>query len=66
MNDVSNLSFGSHHANGNWTGLLDELQHNHIHVIPHLLMDNNKRNVADFTQPFATLGYLIFITSTLK
>jgi hypothetical protein len=66
VNDVSNLSLGLYQANGNWTGLLDELQHHHIHVIPQLLMDNNRRNIADFTQPFATLGYLIFIISTLK
>ncbi|XP_033607875.1 uncharacterized protein LOC111865832 isoform X4 [Cryptotermes secundus] len=56
VNDVSNLNFDLHRSNGNWTALLDELQHHHIHVIPHLLMDNNRRNVADFTQPFATLG----------
>jgi hypothetical protein len=61
VNDVSNLSLGLPQANGNWTGLLGELQHKHMHVIPQLLMDNSRRNVADFSQPFAMLGYVIFI-----
>ncbi|XP_033607874.1 glutamate receptor ionotropic, kainate 4 isoform X3 [Cryptotermes secundus] len=63
VNDVSNLNFDLHRSNGNWTALLDELQHHHIHVIPHLLMDNNRRNVADFTQPFATLGVQLMVKS---
>lgn len=61
MNNVSNLSLGLPQANGNWTGLLGELQHGRVHVIPQLLMDNSRRNVADFSQPFTKLGYLIFI-----
>jgi hypothetical protein len=32
-----------------------------MHVIPQLLMDNSRRNIADFSQPFGMLGYLIFI-----
>lgn len=63
MNNVSNLSLGSPQADGNWTGVLGELQHRRMHVIPQLLMDNSRRNIADFSQPFGMLGYLIFIIS---
>jgi len=63
VNDVSNLSLGIPQGNGKWTGLLGELQNGHMHVIPQLLMQNNRRNVVDFTQPFATLGYFIFMTT---
>jgi len=56
VNDVSNLSLGVPQGNGKWTGLLGELQNGHMHVIPQLLMENNRRNVLDFTQPFATVG----------
>ncbi|KDR08390.1 hypothetical protein L798_00803, partial [Zootermopsis nevadensis] len=63
VNDVSNLSLGLHQANDNLTSLLSELQHKHLHVIPHLLMDNSRRNIADFSQPFAMLGVQLVVKS---
>ncbi|GFG28370.1 hypothetical protein Cfor_01747 [Coptotermes formosanus] len=63
VNDVSNLSLGVPQANGKWTGLLGELQNGHTHVIPQLLMENNRRSVVDFTQPFATLGVQMVVKS---
>jgi hypothetical protein len=56
VKEVSNMSLGVSQGNGKWTGLLGELQNGHMHVIPQLLMENNRRNIVDFTQPFTTLG----------
>jgi hypothetical protein len=41
VNDASKLSLGVPQGNGKWTGLLGEQQNGHMHMIPHLLMENN-------------------------